>query len=96
VAKLVWLLILAILAWRLFFGFWPWDHLIKDSRAARLGRARRLLGLRKNATRDDIIQAHRKRVAQVHPDRGGRAELVYEADAARDLLLAENRNSEKE
>ena len=95
-AKLVWLFILVIVAWRLFFGFWPWEHLRKDSRAARLARARKLLGLRKNATQADIVAAHRRKIAQVHPDRGGQAGQVHEADAARDLLLVEIRNLDKE
>ena len=88
-AKLAWLLVLVLLAWRLIFGFWPWDHLRRDSRAVRLARAQKLLGLHRNATEADVLAAHRRLVAQVHPDRGGLAEQVHEADAARDVLLAE-------
>ncbi|MFD1958545.1 hypothetical protein ACFSHP_04480 [Novosphingobium panipatense] len=36
-----------------------------------------------------ILEAHRRRVAQVHPDRGGSSEQVHEANAARDLLLSQ-------
>jgi hypothetical protein len=37
--------------------------------------------------REDIIDAHRKLLSRVHPDKGGTNEAVYEANAARDLLL---------
>ena len=48
---------------------------------------RTLLGVPPQASRDDIVEAHRRRIAQVHPDRGGSSEAVHEANAARDLLL---------
>lgn len=50
--------------------------------------ARVLLGLGERASRDEIIAAHRRLVAAVHPDKGGTADLVVEANAARDTLLA--------
>jgi hypothetical protein len=46
-----------------------------------VGRARR-------AARGEIIEAHKKLITQVHPDRGGDVALVHEANDARDLLLA--------
>ncbi len=36
-----------------------------------------------------MIEAHRRLLAMVHPDRGGTNEQVHEANAARDVLLAE-------
>jgi curved DNA-binding protein CbpA len=47
-----------------------------------------LLGVDRSATRDAIIEAHRRLIARVHPDRGGSNEQVHAANAARDLLLA--------
>jgi curved DNA-binding protein CbpA len=54
-----------------------------------------LLGLGKTARREDIIDAHRRLVARVHPDKGGTGEQVLEANAARDLLLARLTNSDR-
>ena len=87
-----WLVLLALasLVCRWALGRWPWDYL--RSRSTRQGaviRARKLLGVGADAHRDDIIAAHRRLVAMVHPDRGGTAEQVHEANAARDLLLDE-------
>jgi len=45
--------------------------------------------VRANANREEILDAHRKLVAIVHPDRGGTNSQVHEANAARDLLLDE-------
>ena len=74
--------------WKLVTGRWPWEP--KNSpRAMESARARRLLGVGTAASREDIIDAHRRLVAMVHPDRGGTNDAVYEANAARDLLLAE-------
>ena len=39
--------------------------------------------------RDDVVKAHRQRIAAVHPDRGGSDAKVHEANAARDLLLSD-------
>lgn len=50
-------------------------------------RARALLGVSANASPAEIIEAHRRLIAMVHPDRGGSSEQVHEANDARDLLL---------
>jgi hypothetical protein len=48
-----------------------------------------LLGVSAQASRQRIIAAHKRLIAQVHPDRrGGDARLVHEANDARDTLLA--------
>ncbi len=52
-------------------------------------RARSLLGVGPQATRDDILAAHRRLVARVHPDAGGTEALAAELNAARDLLLSD-------
>lgn len=84
--RLLVLAVLAVLVFRLLTGRWPWQPKI-SAREQALLRARRLLGVDAEASRDDIIAAHRRVVAAVHPDRGGSNAQVHEASAARDLLL---------
>ena len=79
---------IAVLAWKLATGRWPWESKQSTRRQA-VVRARKLLGVPSVATREDIVVAHRKLVALVHPDRGGTNEQVHEANAARDLLIDE-------
>ncbi|MGI9374811.1 MAG: molecular chaperone DnaJ [Tsuneonella suprasediminis] len=85
------LLILAAIvsfACRMMLGRWPWDYLrTPPTRQQAVLNARKLLGVDANATRKDIVEAHRRRIALVHPDRGGSGEQVHETNAARDLLL---------
>ena len=69
-------------------GRWPWEPKV-STRAQAVFRARKLLGLRAGADRAEIIEAHRRLLAMVHPDRGGTNDQVHEATAARDLLLDE-------
>ena len=63
-------------------GLWA-----QRDKSAHERRARNLLGVAADAPREAIIEAHRRLIAQVHPDRGGSNEAVHEANAARDLLL---------
>lgn len=71
-------------------GRWPWEFLRAPStRSQALFRARKLLGVEAGASRDEVIAAHRQLVTLVHPDRGGTTAAMQEANAARDLLLAE-------
>ncbi|MBB4857816.1 hypothetical protein HNO88_001127 [Novosphingobium chloroacetimidivorans] len=90
--KLVILVALALVAWKLATGRWPWQPKAVSGPSVqdRAGRQRAstLLGVAPGAGRQDIIEAHRRLLAQVHPDRGGSNELVHEANAARDTLLA--------
>lgn len=75
---------------KLALGRWPWEFLRGQSTRERaLDRARQLLGVGAGASRQQIVEAHKRLVAMVHPDRGGTNEQVHEANAARDLLLAE-------
>ncbi|ANY19139.1 Chaperone protein DnaJ [Tsuneonella dongtanensis] len=67
---------------------WPWQFLsARPTRAQAVFRARKLLGVRHEASHNEIVEAHRRLIAMVHPDRGGTNEQVHEANAARDLLL---------
>lgn len=90
--KLILLAALLAFGCKLVFRRWPWELFDRSARSgaarsAEVRRAETLLGLPRSPSRDQVIEAHRRLVAQVHPDRGGSAELVHEANAARDLLL---------
>ena len=86
-----WLILLglATVAFRLFLGRWPWELGKAVTRSKATAQARALLGVREGASREDILEAHKRLVAMVHPDRGGTNEQVHEANSARDLLLGE-------
>jgi len=78
------------LACRWALGKWPWEYLAaKPTRGQAVFRARKLLAVRDGADRAEIVEAHRRLIAMVHPDRGGTNGQVHEANAARDLLLDE-------
>ena len=79
---------LALIVWKMASGRWPWEPKA-STRAQALFRARKLLGVRADADRAEIIEAHRRLLVMVHPDRGGTNGQVHEATAARDLLLDE-------
>jgi DnaJ homolog subfamily C member 19 len=85
--KIVWLLVLLVVVCRLLAGRWPWELLTQATRSSDEAQARAVLGIHRDATREDILDAHRQLIARVHPDRGGTGEQVHEANAARDLLL---------
>lgn len=87
--KLIWLIVLGCVAWRVLVGRWPWQSKPRIRSSFALAHARQVLGVEPGAGRQEIIEAHRRRLAAVHPDRGGSNEQVHEANAARDLLLAQ-------
>lgn len=87
-SKLLWLAALGILAWRLLVGRWPWESAKLAAARQAEAQARALLGVPKSAARTEIIDAHRRLITRVHPDRGGTASQVHEANSARDVLLA--------
>ena len=87
--KLVVLAGLALLAYRLVTNRWPWEPRRVGGRSMAKTQARVLLGVGEAASREEIIDAHRRLVSQVHPDKGGTNELIHEANSARDLLLTE-------
>ncbi|TXH33815.1 MAG: molecular chaperone DnaJ [Burkholderiaceae bacterium] len=86
--KLLTLLLLAAIACRVLTGQWPWQLWAKSERSQAEAQARALLGVNRSARREEIVDAHRRLIARVHPDRGGSNEAVHDANAARDLLLA--------
>lgn len=75
----------------LFVGWYLWKGGLKK-RVSAVGmdelEARRILELALDAGQDEIIAAHRRIIARVHPDKGGSAELARRVNMARDLLLA--------
>lgn len=48
-----------------------------------------ILGLKPQATRDEIIAAHKRLMQKAHPDRGGNDWLASRINAAKDTLLDE-------
>lgn len=49
--------------------------------------AREVLGLGPDASREDIIAAHRKLMQKVHPDHGGTTYLARQLNEAKRVLL---------
>ncbi len=88
-SRLILLLFLLSAAIKVVSGRWPWEMMALPASKAASTRARMLLGVDDTATHSDIVDAHRRLIVRVHPDRGGTDSLVHEANAARDLLLAE-------
>ena len=80
------LLISVGMRWAL--GKWPWDYLkAKPTRSQAVFHARKLLAVPEGASRSEVVEAHKRLIAMVHPDRGGTSTQVHEANAARDLLI---------
>ncbi len=88
--KLLFIAAIIALACRYALGKWPWEYLAtKPTRPQAVLKARQLLSVRHEASRSEILEAHRRLIAKVHPDRGGTNEAVHEANSARDVLLAD-------
>ncbi len=49
--------------------------------------ALQVLGLEPNYTKEDVIQAHRRMMQKVHPDRGGTDYLAAQINQAKETLL---------
>ena len=95
-AKLLTFVLLAALACRMLTRHWPWELWAISERSQAEAQARALLGLDRSARREAIVEAHRRPIARVHPDRGGSSDAVHAANAARDLLLARLARNEAE
>ena len=88
--KLMFFAAILSLACKMIAQRWPWELMsVRSTRTQALFRAHKLLGTRAEASRTEVIEAHRRLIAMVHPDRGGTNDQVHEANAARDLLLDE-------
>lgn len=66
-----------------------WRRRRAQTPAVPVDEARRLLGVRADASLAEIREAHRRLIARVHPDAGGSDELAHRVNAARDALVAE-------
>lgn len=87
--KLITIALVLVLGCKFATGRWPWEiWRIVPAEKPELRQARNLLGLGSGASRAEVIEAHKKLITRVHPDRGGSDVLVHEANAARDLMLA--------
>ncbi len=88
--KLLIALLVAYAGWRLWkngLGAPPKKRVAKVAEPVDAAAARRLLGVDPAADAATIRAAHRRLMAEAHPDRGGSAEEARALNAARDLLL---------
>jgi hypothetical protein len=66
------------------------NHAIRDTRdGLEREEALAILGLKDPLSRDALIQAHRRLMSKLHPDKGGSDYLAARVNLARDLLLRE-------
>ncbi|MCC2980528.1 DnaJ domain-containing protein [Sphingomonas sp. IC4-52] len=88
--KLLIALLVAYAGWRLWkdgFGGTKAKKRVVPREPSDAAAARRLLGVDRAADTATIRAAHRRLMAEAHPDRGGSAEEARALNAARDLLL---------
>lgn len=74
-------------------ALWPWRKRPAASGGVNTGgvnvdEARALLGVPADADAETIRAAHRRLIAQTHPDRGGTEELARRINLARDAALS--------
>lgn len=55
--------------------------------ALRTAEAADILGITADASREEVVAAHRRLIRNLHPDRGGSDYLAQQINAARDTLL---------
>jgi DnaJ family protein C protein 19 len=81
-------LAVAWIGWRVWKGFpRPAARPPAPPEAIEVREARALLGVSASAGAAEIRAAHRRLVAEAHPDRGGSPDLAGRLNAARDMLL---------
>lgn len=88
--RIIGLIVVVSLICKWALGKYPWDYLRpRPTRSQAVFKARKLLAVRAGASHSEIVEAHKRLITMIHPDRGGTSEQVHEANAARDLLLDE-------
>lgn len=73
--------------WRILIPMKDSPEQIRKPRSFELDRARSVLGIRDDATREEINIAWREQLAEHHPDKGGDEQLAQMINRARDILL---------
>ena len=79
--------------WLLFTGNKQQQAQHESARSSRNGsmsksEALQVLGLKPGATRENVIEAHRKLISKLHPDKGGSDYLAAQINLAKKTLLA--------
>lgn len=69
-------------------ALWPWNRRRASSATMSVNDARALLGVPPDADAETIRAAHRRLIAQTHPDRGGTEALARQINLARDMALS--------
>src|SRR3546814_12738905 len=69
-------------------ALWPWRKRPGATGGVNVDEARALLGVPADADAETIRAAHRRLIAQTHPDRGGTEELARRINLARDAALS--------
>lgn len=90
-AKFILALLVAYAGWRLWkdaLGYKPKRRpAARPEEGSEQQAARALLGVGPRADAEDIRTAHRRLMAEAHPDHGGSDERARALNAARDLLV---------
>lgn len=63
------------------------DHDTSPVEHMSAAQARQILGVDENATREQVVEAHRRLMQKLHPDRGGSTFLAAQINAAKRVLL---------
>lgn len=67
--------------------YWIFRKQFRSTAPMSPAEAARVLSVSEEATADEVLAAHKKLIAKVHPDKGGSAELAAQVNQARDILL---------